>query len=278
MEAANTDEIKACNIKKRLQEILDMSLDNDKLGNAFDIFMTTLICLNILALMFQTVDFTRQIIIAFFWWFEVFSVIVFTIEYLLRVWSCTVIPKHSHSIWGRVKFLFKPLMIVDLLAILPFYLPLIGIDLRFIRGLRLFRLFWILKLVRYLQSLQLFGKIIYKKKEQLLTTMFFLLVLLIFSSFAIFYVEGKAQPETFRNVFDAMWWGVITFTTIGYGDMYPKTELGRFIASISAIIGVMIFALPTSILTAAFIEENQRSKEENICPHCGQKFNDNRPE
>lgn len=104
MEATNTDDIKVCGIKKRIQQILDMSLDNDKLGNAFDIFMTTLICLNILALMLQTVDFTRKIVVSFFWWFEAFSIIIFTIEYLLRVWSCTVSPKHSKPLWGRVKF------------------------------------------------------------------------------------------------------------------------------------------------------------------------------
>lgn len=259
--------------KEHIYQILDIPSDNDRISRGFDIFMMALIGLNVIALVLQTVESIEAKYFHFFYSFEVFSVVIFTIEYLLRIWVCTANENFSKPLIGRLKFCLKPLLIIDLLAIVPFYLPFLGVDLRFLRVFRLFRLFRIVKLARYSQSLRLFGLVINRKKEELVISLSFLLLLLILSSFLMYDAEHKVQPENFSNIFDAFWWGVVTFSTVGYGDIYPKTEIGKFIASVSTIIGIMIFALPTSILTAGFMEEYQENRQNDCCPHCGKKNN-----
>jgi voltage-gated potassium channel len=258
--------------KERLYQILDVPSEKNKISRFFDIFMMSLIGLNIIALILQTIGSLNAKYSYLFYIFEVFSVCIFTIEYLLRIWLCPFNQKYSTSILGRIKFCLKPLLIIDLLAILPFYLPFLGLDLRFLRVFRLFRLFRIIKIARYSQSLRLFGRVVNRKKEELIISLSFLLLLLILSSFLMYDAEHKVQPTVFSNIFDAFWWSIVTFSTVGYGDIYPKTEIGKCLASISTILGIMIFALPTSILTAGFMEEYHDNKNEKICPHCGEKI------
>ena len=198
--------------------------------------------------------------------FEIASVTVFTVEYALRLWSCTTTSKYSG--WkGRLKFSGTPMALVDLFAVLPFWLPFIGIDLRFFRALRLFRILRIAKLFRYSKALHTFAEVFHAKRAELLTMLSFLTILLLFASVFIYYAEHDAQPENFSRIPAAMWWSIVTLTTVGYGDVYPITTLGRAFASVIAVLGIGLFALPTGILGAAFVE--RLDKHKRTCPECG---------
>ena len=160
--------------------------------------------------------------------FEWFSMAVFSIEYGLRVWTCTVKPEFSSPIRGRIRYMLTPSAIIDLVVVIPFYLPFFfDMDLRFLRVLRLLRLFALFKMARYSQSLHLFKTVLRDTKEELLIVVAATMGLLIFASGVIYFIENKAQPEAFSSIPAAMWWAVSTMTTVGYGDVYPITNLGK---------------------------------------------------
>ncbi len=229
-----------------------------------------LILLNVVALSAETVDSVRLKYGESLRFFEVFSILVFTIEYVLRIWVCTFHEGFQGRFKGRLKYVLTPLALIDLLAILPFYLPFLNLDLRFIRIIRLFRLFRLAKIARYSSAIRTLGRVTRRKADELLITAFILVVLLIVASSLIYYAEHKVQPDVFPNIPASMWWGVATLTTVGYGDVYPMTAAGKIIGSIIAILGIGMFALPTGILGAGFMEEIQRKKNSaSRCPHCG---------
>lgn len=250
----------------------------EELGDAnsriFEIFILVLITLNVVALILETVQSIYEPYRLFFHYFDVISVVLFTVELLVRLWACTAHPDYRHPLWGRLRYLFTTLALFDLLAILPFYLPLLNLgDLRHLRAIRLFRVF---KLIRYSRTLQLLQRVVWDKREELFISSLFLLFLLLFSSSMMYYAERVAQPENFSSIPASMWWAVATLTTVGYGDIYPVTTLGRALASVIAILGIGMFALPTGILGAAFMEEMEAEKAEEVnyafCPHCGEKL------
>ena len=150
---------------------------------------------------------------------------------------------------------------------------IIPFDLRFLRAFRLFRLIRVLKIGRYSESIRLFGRVFNAKKIELLTAVFVILTLLIASSSLLYYVEHEAQPDKFKNIPEAMWWGVITLTTVGYGDIFPITPWGKVFASIIALLGIGLFALPAGILSGGFVEEIKGKKStQKQCPQCGAKL------
>lgn len=263
------------NLKKRIFGILEPGDEDSKY---FDPFIMALISLNVLAVVLETVDWLNASYGWLFRAFDMFSVAVFTVEYILRAWSCTENPRFRSPFSGRLRYLITPMAIIDLLAILPFYLPFVIPDLRFIRALRLFRLFRILKLARYSDALKTFAEVLNLKKEELGVTLFATLIMLTVASSMVYEAENEVQPEAFANIPDAMWWGVVTLTTVGYGDIYPKTPLGKFIGSFVVIAGVGLFALPAGILASGFNEVLQRRKEKKrkkmICPHCHRYIGD----
>jgi len=263
-------------IKKRTFDILEAVNLDDLPTKIFFVFIMTLISLNVIAVMLETVESLSTKYSYFFYIFEVFSIAVFTAEYSLRLWSCTAEENFKHPLFGRIKFALTPLALIDLMAILPFYLPMfIPLDLRFIRAFRLFRVFRVLKVGRYSEAMRIIGNVIIKTKEELLTSMFVISILLIIASTLMYFVEHEAQPQVFRSVFDAIWWAVVTLTTVGYGDIYPITPLGKILGAITAILGVGMFALPAGILASGFLEEIQRrGKREIVCPYCGKIINE----
>lgn len=204
--------------------------------------------------------------------FEVFSVAIFTAEYFLRIWTADLLFDTGSTSAKRLKFCTSSFGIIDLFAILPFYLPLIfPFDLRFVRILRLFRLLRIFKLDRYSKSLKTIKSVLQETRTELSMTIFMASILLIFSSTMMYYVEHDAQPDKFQNIGESLWWSVATLTTVGYGDIYPVTALGKFISGIIALIGIAFVALPTGIISSAFIEKirNERSSKKHICKNCG---------
>lgn len=239
----------------------------------FLFFIQGLIVINLLAVMFESVAFLRKNYGPFFHFFEILSVGIFTVEYLLRIWSVDV--GIGKPVKARLKFIFSFMGLIDLMAILPFYMPLfITFDLRFLRILRLVRLFRVLKIVRYSNALRLIGKVLKRQKEGLFLTIFISFLLLLVASSLMYYVEHEAQPEQFSNIFQSFWWAVATLTTIGYGDIYPVTAVGKLLSAVIALLGIGLVALPTGILSAGFIEVMKQEDKTQTCPHCGRVLND----
>lgn len=263
------------NIQLRIFSILEAASPGDLSSKIFDIFITTLIFLNVFAVILETVKTIGMQFAFYFKIFEIFSITIFTIEYLLRLSTCTVDKKYKKLIVGRILYILTPFAIIDLIAILPFYLPMIiPFDLRFLRAIRLFRIFRILKIGRYSESLKTLSNALKSKKEQLMIALFVVLILLVTSSGLMYFAENEAQPEAFSSIPAAMWWGIITLTTIGYGDVYPITIMGKILGAIISILGIGIVALPTGIFASGLIDviQNKFPKQRGICPYCGKNI------
>lgn len=228
-------------------------------GKRFDYMMQIVIFLNVLAFVFETVKPIQQVMGIYFEWFERISVGMFTIEYILRVWCITessAYPKTWHQRW---RYITSPMAVIDLFAFLPAYLPLLYQDLRIIRAFRLFRLFRLLKLWRYSSSLRMLIKVVVDKQSDLQVILFTIIVLMIVSASLMYMIENEIQSDKFSSIPHAMWWSVVTLTTVGYGDMYPQTDLGKVLGAITALLGVGLIALPSGIISAGFVQETHRN-------------------
>ncbi len=240
-------------IKRRTFEIISKAENGDRLSAVFDWSIMILIALSILTIILDSFQRIHESCQGLFQAFEILTVIVFTIEYILRIWTADLLyPEAKHP---RLKYCFSFIAIVDLLAILPFYLPFISADLRFLRMLRLFRLFRllrVLKLGRYFDALRVIVKVIRTSGPQLIMSVVICFFVMLFSAIIMYEVENPVQPEQFSNVLSSLWWAICTLTTVGYGDVYPITAVGRFFASIISLVGIGIIAIPTGIIAAGF--------------------------
>ncbi len=254
-------------LKDRVYGILEGINPRDRTTHVFQLLMLTLIMLNIAAMVLETVKPFYEAHEHFFDLFETFSVMIFSFEYVARLWVCNSSQRFAHPFWGRLRFALTPLAIIDLLAVLPFFMPFLHAhaDLRFVRGVRLVRLLRLFKLARYSQAFQLLGRVLVARKEELLCTLFILFVFLLVSSSLMYYVENEAQPDKFASVPEALWWGVITLTTVGYGDVYPITPVGKVLGGIIALMGIVVIVLPTASIVTGFLKESETVR---ICPHC----------
>ena len=233
--------------------------------------LALLIVLSVIGVVLETVAPVRRAGSVFLRGLEVVSVAVFTVEYLLRLWSCVADPRYASPVAGRLRYARSPLAIVDLLAIVPSLVPGGVLDLRFVRLLRLARLLRGLKLLRYSEALRLLARVVVSRREELAATATVGATLLFLSTCAMYFAENAAQPEAFSSIPASLWWGVVTLTTVGYGDVYPVTFAGRVLGAVVAVLGVGLFALPAGILAGAFAEELQKRRDGTRarCPHCG---------
>jgi voltage-gated potassium channel len=260
-------------LRHRVFQVLEAPAADDRLGHAAQLGLIALIILNVIAVMIDSVEdlaaaWGRQLRA-----FEVFSVAVFTVEYLLRLWVVTGHARFQRPVWGRVRYVLTPLALVDLTAILPFYLPmLIPTHLLFIRVLRLLRLMRLLKIGRYSHSLRLLLSVLRDRRGELVATFVILAILVVLASGLMYMVEHDAQPQSFSSMPATMWWAVATVTTIGYGDMYPITPLGKVLAGAIAVLGIGLFALPAGILGSGFVEKYYENRRSRRCPHCGKEL------
>lgn len=241
-------------VRRRVWELLEAGDADDTASRRFDTFIITLIVLNLLAVILASVPAIYREHSELFYGFEVFSVTVFTFEYLARAWACTAEPLFARPIRGRIKHLLRPMSIIDLLAILPFYLAFFTADLRVLRAFRLFRLVRLLRLFRYSTALQSLAQVFVNKREELIVTGIALSLLILISASLMYFAEYEAQPEVFSSIPATIWWSVVTLTTVGYGDVYPVTTAGKLIAGIIAILGIGMVALPAGIISAGFSE------------------------
>ncbi len=263
-------------IRARTYEIVEAALETDHTSHVFDLFIQFMIFLNLTAFILESVQSLSDEYGVFFAAFEAFSVAIFSVEYFLRLWSCVTAEAYRGSIRGRLRYAVTPFAVVDLVVILPFYIILlVPMSESLIRVLRVMRLLRVFRLGRYSESLRSIVHIIWDKKEELLITTVVGGILLVIASTLVFLVENPIQPKAFSSIPASMWWGVATLTTVGYGDVYPVTPLGKVMGGAIALIGVGMFALPTAILGSSFVEEMQRRRRRPgafTCPHCGKEI------
>jgi len=270
--------------KQKVHGLLHPEIVGDKRWDkVINIFIVILIILNVVAVMLETVKSLHDQYHTFFQYFDLVSVIIFTIEYILRVWSSNHEEKYKHSVWGRLKYMVSPAALIDLVAILPsglYYLRVFtGIDLRMLRMLRLLRFFRLFRLTAYTKPAHMIANVFKKRKNELALSFILAIFLIIIASCVMYFAEHQhplpdGNPSLFTSIPKTIWWSVVTLTTTGYGDMYPVTNLGKGLASIIMMTGVAFFALPAGIITAGFIDEFRvnRIKKTHKCPHCGENI------
>lgn len=239
--------------RQRTAEILYSATHTDPLARFIDLGLIVLISLNVLAVVLESVQSLNATSPELFHTFEVFSVMVFTVEYLARVWSAVDNPwrvDHEHPIKGRVRYMFTGMAIIDLVAIAPFYLSMfIGADLRILRALRLLRIF---KLTRYSSAMTLLLQVFREESRTIFAAMFVSMLLVFVASTLAYIFEHTVQPEVFSSIPAAMYWAIITMTTVGYGDMVPVTLVGKILGALIGILGLGMVALPAGILASGF--------------------------
>jgi len=251
-------------LRKRTAQLFEQEAPADPLNRSVNWFLMILISLNVVAIILESIDSVYLQFRSEFDYFELFSVAVFTMEYLIRVWSSidSTNCKNRSAFVGRLRYMVSPMALVDLIAILPFYLSLyMAIDLRFLRILRMLRLF---KLTRYSSALGALLDVLQTEAEALIAAIVVLLIMLVISASGIYLLESEIQPDVFGSIPDAMWWAIVTLTTVGYGDAVPVTNLGKAFAGFIGLIGIGMLALPVAILSSGFAQNlNQRRQKFN---------------
>jgi voltage-gated potassium channel len=258
--------------KKKIHILLHPELGNSKWDRILNGFIITLIILNVTAVMLETVPSIHEPHAEFFRTFDLVSVVIFTIEYVLRVWSSNHDPRYSHSFHGRLRYMFSLDALIDLLAILPFYVHVfVGFDLRVLRIFRLLRFLRLFRLTAYMRSARMVRNVFRTRANELKLSLVLILLFIIMASCLLYFAEHKAQPTVFSSIPATVWWAVVTATSVGYGDMVPVTVLGKTLSSILSLSGLAVFALPAGIITAGFLEEIRKIKKPRpqTCPHCG---------
>jgi voltage-gated potassium channel len=228
-----------------------------------DIGLMTLISLNVLAVILQSVPTLDARFHEYFQAFEIFSVAIFTLEFALRLWVCIERPEYGRRgpMMGRMRYSLTPMALIDLFAILPFYLSALGgLDLRFLRVVRLIRL---LKLARYSIAMQALLDALRAEADKLAAGFVLLFVLFVLAASGIHLLERDVQPEAFGSIPDAMWWAMATLTTVGYGDVVPITPWGRVFGGCITLIGVGMVALPAGIIASGFSERLRQPVDYN---------------
>ncbi|AUS04016.1 ion transporter [Pseudotamlana carrageenivorans] len=238
-------------MRKKLRALVE---DNtSKYGKIFDYFIQILILLSLILFAIETLPDNSRSTIVFIESFEIFCVLVFTIEYILRIY----VAEH------KLKYIFSFYGIIDFLAIFPFYISRVC-DLRALRAFRLFRIFRALKLIRYNKALNRFHIAARIVKEEVILFLIVTGIFVFLASAGIYYFENEAQPEVFSSVFHSAWWAIVTLTTVGYGDVYPITDGGKIFTFFILIIGVGIVTIPAGLVASALSKAREIEDEENL--------------
>ena len=248
--------------RRRVSEIIEAGSASDPVSRIYDVFSTLMTLINVTVTVMYTFDRMELEHGALLLTIEAVTVAFFAVEYALRLWTAQFIYP-SLSEWGAVKKYASSFSgIVDLLSFLPYYLPIFfpagATVFRMFRVVRIFRLF---QINAYYDSLNVIAEVIASKRQQLMSSVFTILLLMLASSLCMYSLEHEAQPEVFTNAFSGMWWSVSTLLTVGYGDIYPITTLGKIFSIIITCLGVGMVAIPTGIISAGFVDQYSRLKK-----------------
>ena len=270
-------------IKKRTHEILEVSRPNDKASRAVDIGLMCLILINVALIIADTFDLPPHAV-KIGGIVETISVVIFTIEYILRLWVADLSYPELPPFRARLKYIRSFAAVIDLVSLLPSFISAMSANFMILRMLRVLRLLRAFKLNRYTHALHDIGEVFRKKASQLISSMLVVSFLMVISSVLMYDAEHEAQPEVFDNALSGLWWAIATLTTVGYGDIYPVTAIGRVMSAIIALLGIGLVAVPTGIITAGFSEHISQKQaeaektaktddeEKKYCPYCGHKL------
>ena len=242
-------------MKRKIFNIIQIGDKSNHLSRAFDIFITATIILNIIITFLQTFEELSFLSLCFNI-LEYVTLGIFCIEYVLRIWTADYLYPQLGKYRARIRFIFSFDGIVDILTIIPVFFLSGFVIFRMLRVARIFHLF---RLNAKYDSFNVITTVLYEKRNQIISSVFIVLVLMLASSLCMYSVEHDAQPEVFRNAFSGVWWSMSTLLTVGYGDIYPITPLGRIMAIVIAYLGVGAVAIPTGIISAGFVEQYQRN-------------------
>jgi voltage-gated potassium channel len=246
--------------KKRIFDIIQIGNRGDIPSFMFDMFIVTVIFLNILVTFLETFEQLSSL-------FGVFGVIdavtigIFCVEYLLRIWTADLLYPDSGKKMSRLRFLCSFDGIVDLLTILPFFFLSGFIVFRMLRVVRILRLF---RINAQYDSFNVIKTVLVEKRNQIMSSVFIIIVLMLASSLGMYSAEHSAQPEAFSNAFSGIWWSVSALLTVGYGDVYPITVIGKIMAILVAFFGVGVVAIPTGIISAGFVEQYTKKQNSSV--------------
>ena len=241
-------------MKRNIFNIIQIGDKSNRPSRIFDVFITVVILTNIVITFLQTFD-SLNFLSGFFNVSEIITILIFSVEYLLRIWTADYLYPQESSAKARLSFLVSFDGIIDLLTILPFFFLSGMVIFRMLRVARIFHLF---RLNARYDSFNVITTVLYEKRNQIISSLFIVLILMLASSLCMYSVEHDAQPTVFRNAFSGIWWSMSTLLTVGYGDIYPITTLGRVMAICIAYLGVGAVAIPTGIISAGFVEQYQR--------------------
>lgn len=247
-------------LKRRIFDIIQIGNRDDLPSRLFDYFIVAVILLNITIVFLGTFD-ELSGLSGIFRIIEGVTVLVFCVEYILRIWTADMLYPKKSPIGARLKFLRSFDGVVDLLTILPFFFLSGFIVFRMLRVVRILHLF---RVNAHYDSFHIITTVLTEKKNQIISSVFIIIVLMLASSLGIYSAEHEAQPEVFRNAFSGIWWSVSTLLTVGYGDIYPVTVIGKLMAILSAFLGVGVVAIPTGIISAGFVEQYSKKQYSDV--------------
>jgi voltage-gated potassium channel len=251
-------------LRQRAHQILDHTEPDDPPATLLAAALVGLITANVVAIVLKSEAGIDAVWHSWFDHFELVSVALFTVEYVARVWAAVEDGhgRYRRPLLGRLRYMATPLALIDLIAILPFYLSfLVPVDLLFVR---IFRMFLIFKLTRYQASMNLLAKVLRSEAGPIAAALFVLMMLLVVAASFAYLAEHQAQPQVFASIPDAMWWAIVTMTTVGYGDMVPITPLGKLVGGVIAVIGLGMVALPAGLLASGFSEQLHQRRQEFV--------------
>ena len=263
---------KAKEFRKRMFEIVEIGYGEDSVSRGYDFFCAFVVILNLTVNVMQTFQDLNARFGTAFKTIEFLTIAFFAVDYVLRLWTADHLYRNEGRPQAMLRYIFSFSGIIDLLSFLPYFLPVMfpdgAVAFRMIRVIRIFRLF---RINSYYDSLNVITEVLKSKRQALMSSVFIILVLMLASSLCMYSLEHEAQPEIFQNAFSGIWWSASTLLTVGYGDIYPVTTLGKILGIIISFLGVGMVAIPTGIISAGFVEQyalvkkiTEESAEESI--------------
>ena len=249
-------------IRNNIFKMVSVGVVDEPINQAYDIISTGALIINLVAAVMNTFDKLSSLYGNAFLMIERVTVAFFAIDFILRLITAPEMYPDISSKRAFRKYILSFAGIVDILSFLPYYLPVF-----FPAGAAVFRMFRVVRILRlfrinaYYDSLNVITEVLNSKKQQLLSSVFIIMVLMVAASLCMYSVEHEAQPEVFQNAFSGIWWAASTLLTVGYGDIYPITTIGKFLAIVIAFLGVGMVAIPTGIISAGFVEQYSKLTE-----------------